>query len=196
MRNIFFLFSGAVLLFYGCVSRDISPDAGEITDLEIEDISHLVTDAGGDLSTDISEDIIKCESGIAGIYGPYNRVEVSFSAEIFPFPNDYYTIKDPSSPTGIRLNYPENVFLNGINELMGFPTYPFLVARFVMREDPEGKYVITPIVIEKHNKMKFSEDFLFLLPVDVLLDNTDVNQIEKSLVPLEIHSNNMGSIFA
>jgi|GEM_PF-2345597 len=196
MREIFFFFSGAVLLFYGCVSRDITPDAGEITELKVEDISHSVTDTGGDLSTDISEDIIKCESDIVGIFGPYNRVEVSFSPEIFPFPNDYYTAIDPISPTGIRLNYPENVFLNGINELMGFPTYPFLVARFVMQKGPEGKYVITPIVIEKYNKMKFSEDFLFLLPIDVLLKSPGVDQIERSLVPLEIHSNNMGSIFA
>ncbi|MCX7958429.1 MAG: hypothetical protein N3B13_05215 [Deltaproteobacteria bacterium] len=180
----------------GCSSGDNDAGTDDITDCSFEDISDVVSDTGADILTDISEDVSRCESGIAGIYGPYNKIEISLPAEMFPFPNDYYTRIDAESPTGIRLNYPRDIFLSGIEELTGFPTYPFLVARFVMVSEPEGTFRITPLIPDKYNRMKFAEDSVFLLPLDSLLRDSDINQIEKKLVPLEIHSNDRGTVFA
>lgn len=194
-RRLLFLL---ILLIFTC---SCSSGNGEIGLQDVEELSTIdILDASGDIyediSRDIGEDIVKCTSGIAGIFGPYNKLELSLSAEMFPFPNDYYTKEDPSSPSGIRLNYSEDVFLNGMNELIGFPTYPFLVARFVLLSDTEGKYRITPLVNEKYNKRSFSDDFIFLLPLDALINGNNRDEIEKSLVPLEIHSNSLGTVFA
>ncbi len=200
MRSLFIFLLFPFVILSGCSSENGGNITDDISDLSADIISDtgsdVVSDAVSDVSSDVSEDIVRCESGVAGVYGPYNKTEISLPAEMFPFPNDYYTKIDSSSPTGIRLNYPKDIFLNGMEELTGFPTYPFLVARFVMLNSEEGKYKITPLVKEKFNKMRFSEDAVFLLPLDSLMTNNDIEQIEKDLVPLEIHSNNEGTLFA
>lgn len=196
MRKIIILSIVSVFFFFACSSNEEeTADIYNISDIATEDILDVFTDTLSDASTDISE-VIKCKSSVVGIYGPSIKYELSFSAEIYPFPNDFYTTIDSNTPTGIRLNYPQDVLLNGINELNGFPTFPFLLARFIDPSDTEGKYKITPIVADKYNKRNLLEDFVFLLPLDVLLSSNDRSEIEKALLPLEIHSNNMGGLYA
>lgn len=166
------------------------------TDTILEDITDIYADT---LMEDVhggGGDMIKCTSTIKTLYGPYNKDETSIAAEIFPFPNDYYTVIDVRTPTGIRLNYTKDTFLNGINELGGFPTYPFLVARFFDPSDKRGDIKIVPIIEGKFNKRSFSDDSIFLIPLDILMMEIDYNRIQDSLVPLEIHSNENGTIFA
>ncbi|MCX7943884.1 MAG: hypothetical protein N2746_05185 [Deltaproteobacteria bacterium] len=167
----------------------------DFVDASIDDILDVEEVLDVNNLGDAHQDILKCESGVVGIYGPYNKIEVSLPAELYPFPNDYYVRVDSTSPTNIRLNYPGDVFLNGINELVGFPTYPFLISRFVVQSKPEGRYKVIPIVNSRYNKISFDEDSVFLLPLDALFEHKDKRQIEKHLVPLEMHSSDNGSLF-
>ena len=194
MKRIFFVLIVVSIFLLNCESSDENADTYDVISLDISDAEILV-DSLSDVG-DISDASVKCESNIRAVYGPANKTNLTFSAEIFPFPNDYYTKVDADSPTGIRLNYPQNVLLNGINELSGFPTFPFLLARFIDPSDTEGNLKIIPIVGEKFNKRSFIEDFLFLIPLDALMNESDAEAIQKSIVPLEIHSNNIGLITA
>ncbi|MGB9599315.1 MAG: hypothetical protein ACPL7I_02080, partial [Myxococcota bacterium] len=184
-----------ILLISACSSGEGESDILDFSDIAQIDILDVSIDILSDGSTDTTT-FAECESGVVGLYGPSNKYELSFTVEIYPFPNDFYTTIDVNTPTGIRLNYPDGLLLNGVNELMGFPTFPFLIARFINPADVDGRYKITPIVSDKFNKRSFVEDFIFLLPLDVLLDEEDTGKIEKSLIPLEVHSNNMGGLYA
>lgn len=197
MRRLLFIIVILCSSLCNCISTSEETTLSDVTrDTIVEDITDIYADALMEDVHDGGEDITKCTSNIKTLYGPYNKDETSIAAEIFPFPNDYYTVVDVKTPTGIRLNYPENTFLNGINELGGFPTYPFLVARFLDPSDKRGDTKIVPIIEERFNKRSFSDDSIFLIPLDILMTETDYNRIQDSLVPLEIHSNENGTVFA
>ena len=194
MKGMFFVLIVVSIFLLNCKSSEENADTYDVISLDISNAEILV-DSISDVG-DISDVSVKCESNIKAVYGPANKTGLTFSAEIFPFPNDYYTRLDPHSPTGISLNYPKDVLLNGINELNGFPTFSILLARFIDPSDTEGNFRITPIVKEKFSRRDFKEDFLFLIPLDTLMNESDEEVIQKSIVPLEIHFSDSGLLVA
>ncbi|MBI5525853.1 MAG: hypothetical protein HY897_05920 [Deltaproteobacteria bacterium] len=159
------------------------------------------SDAGPDVGTDagVVDNREDCRSTVVASYGPGDRFPRDFYPQVYPFPNGFYTTPDPSSPTGLRLDYPEETMPLDMNERNGFGTFGFLMEKFYTTgRKYEGKRVSidTSTIPATPEASAQPGSTFFLAAVDDLLDNTAA-EFETFAVPLDFMVNqSTGTAFA
>jgi hypothetical protein len=204
MRTTYRVLCAAFTVSIGCSSGGSSADtAGPAADAGEPADGARLPDTGaafdGGMDAGVVDNKEECRSTVVASFGPGDRFPRDFYPQVYPFPNGFYTAPDPSSPTGIRLDYPKETMPLDMNERNGFATFGFLMEKFYTTgRKYEGKRVSieTSTLPATPEASAQPGSTFFLAAVEDLLYKTAA-EFELFAVPLDFMVNqSTGTIFA
>jgi hypothetical protein len=188
-RAAFFLCVLFPVVLFACSSSEPGADGGD---------GGVLTDAG-DGGTPIPSNKEDCKSGVFAGFGPGDRIPHKFDPAVTPFPLGFYTTKDATSPTGVKLNYPGGTLPADVNEGFGFGTFATVMEKFYT---VDAKYDSAVVEIDQDTLPKdlastlSTDSAVFLAPREDFLKRPKT-EFASFAIPLYVFTNQTtGVMFA